>query len=152
MITNKKMNIILNQIHQLNRDTFPNVLSSILDSGFTKKNGCYFLNYFLALSSSIDLTSFEDEISAECFINSFHIDDYISENYLENAILFCNELIFRWKNVYNHNINVMIILDDEYILPVIKFHSLRNDKYWLNQDNLDSYSEPILCTTNIIDI
>lgn len=127
--------------------SLPSELSSWLDTGFVQKDGYTFL-IALAKSRPSNKHIF-DKTGVECFVNSFHIDDYVSERYLDHACLFCNSLLRKWAMKKNdQKLNVIISTDD--FGAVIKFHIKRQDEHWLNYD-LESYNEPVLETDKLID-
>ncbi len=130
--------------------SLPYQLNEIVEQGFVELDGCFLSKKLLSYNNSYTLDVFEDEISFECFVNSLHIEDYVSENYLSYSVIFCNSIIRRWSEDCVGYLNVIISLDDETLLPTIKFHLKRESVSWLDEDNLDSSIQAILVTTDEI--
>ena len=154
MIINSSMK---NQLEKINRSYFnglslPFDLSKIIEQGFTDKNHSVLSVYLLNYCGSVSQSNFEDEIAYECFVNSFHMEDYVENHFIEYSIFFTNELIKKWKKLRSEDLNVIISLDDESLLPKIKFHVKRYEQEWLAENELESYIQPILITTQTINI
>lgn len=130
--------------------TLPHELNEVVEQGFVELFSCFLSKKLLGYSGAIKPDSFEDEIALECFVNSIHIEDYVSENYFQHSIVFCNSMIKKWNEKHAGVINVIISLDDETLLPTIKFHLKRKDTSWLDEDNLDSSIQAVLVTTDEI--
>lgn len=154
MIINTSMKNQLEKINRtyLNRLSLPFYLSKIIEQGFTDKNHSVLSVYLLNYCGSVSYSNFEDEIAYECFVNSLHMEDYVKDHFIEYSIVFTNELIKKWKSLRPENLNVIISLDDESLLPKIKFHVKRYGREWLAENELESYIQPILITTQTINI
>ncbi|MBU3892796.1 hypothetical protein [Serratia rhizosphaerae] len=126
----------------------PHELDEIVSLGFLEVSGCFLSKKLFEYCKNNSLHNFEDEIAFECFVNSMHIDDYVSEKYLQYSIVFCNSIIKKWNESHYGKLNVIISLDDETLLPTVKFHSKRKGVSWLDEDNLELSIQPILVTTN----
>ncbi|PQQ35860.1 hypothetical protein C6H68_22620 [Photorhabdus luminescens] len=78
------------------------------------------------------------------------MEDYVNEKHFEYSIVFSNSVINKWNKDHADNLNFIISLDDETLLPTIKFHLRREGASWLNEDNLDSSIQAVLITTDEI--
>jgi hypothetical protein len=128
----------------------PYELNEIVEQGFVELFGCFLSRKLLAYFGSVTLDTFEDEIAFECFVNSIHIDDYVSEKYFQYSIVFCNLILKRWIENHSGYLNVIISLDDETLMPTIKFHLKREGVSWLDEDNINSSIQAVLITTDEI--
>lgn len=153
MLTNSLMDI---QLSKLTSDDvnleLPKKLNEIIEMGFLEKQNSFLSKRLLDYCTSVSRSSFDDEIAYECFVNSFHMEDYVDSSYLAYSIVFSNKLIGSWKFFRNKELNVIIALDDETFLPKIKFHVKRDNAEWLMENELESYIQPILITTEEIHI
>lgn len=123
--------------------SLPEELQLWIERGFTRSEGCVFLTALSNTNPGVNRLS--DKTGVECFVNSFHIDDYVSERYLDYACLFCNKILDKWTDSHEPEVlNVIISLDE--FGAVIKVHVKRNDESWLS-DNLDKYEEAVLETS-----
>jgi hypothetical protein len=117
-------------------------LVSLLEDGFIVQDGCVFLSAFFSSETSVTKNSFPDNTGFECFVNSFHIDDYVEDNYLENTMLFIEKLFLVWRLLdYKMDINVIVSLND--FGAVVRFHVIRECENWISSD-LEEYEEGIL--------
>lgn len=130
--------------------TLPHELNEIVGQGFVELFGCFLSKKLIGYCGAIKPDFFEDEIALECFVNSIHVEDYVSEKYFEYSIVFCNSIIKKWNESHSGFLNVIISLDDETLLPTIKFHLKRKGVSWLDEDNLDSSIQAVLVTTDEI--
>lgn len=126
----------------------PNELNSIIVNGFFECNGCYFSKKLMECCPSVSPEHFQDYVGFECFVNSFHIDDYVESHYLEYSVLFSNLLLKAWR-CFNcdRELNVIVLLNE--FGATIKFHLIRPDEVWLNE-NLEVYEDPVLITSEIM--
>lgn len=128
----------------------PYELNEVVEQGFVELSGCFLSKKLLAYCGAVTLDIFEDEIAFECFVNSIHIDDYVSEKYFQYSIFFCNSILKRWAENHGGYLNVIISLDDETLLPTIKFHLKREGVSWLDEENINSSIQAVLITTEEI--
>lgn len=125
--------------------SLPEELQLWVDCGFIRVDGCVFLAGLFKGNPGIN--NHFDKTGIECFVNSFHVDDYVSERYLDYSCLFCNEILSQWERNNDNKaeyLNVIISLDD--FGAVIKVHMKREGENWLNS-NLDKYEDAILETS-----
>ncbi|MNG65606.1 hypothetical protein D3C79_238740 [compost metagenome] len=126
----------------------PYELNEVVEQGFIELSGCFLSRKLLSYCNSVTPDIFEDEISFECFVNSIHIEDYVNEKYFQYSIVFCNSIIKKWNINHLDHLNVIISLDDETLLPTIKFHLKRKGVSWLDEDKIDSSIQAVLITTD----
>jgi len=124
-------------------------LNSILEKGFIFKDGCYFL---AAFSKNIRTSpgNFTDKTGHECFVNSFHLDDYIEDRYIEQAFQFAREIFRAWHQIEKHLILKCIIGQTDSGVN-IRFHVVRENEHWINEVEIDNFEEAIcILTSNAI--
>lgn len=117
-------------------------LHRIAQSGFEYVDGCYFIKLLSKISTNVALSDFPDKTGYECFINSVHIDDYVDNSYLEQGLLFVNEVFKSWKETKIDNNLVAILSLGEFGLNV-KFHVERKGEEWIS-DPIGEYKEGIM--------
>lgn len=125
-------------------------LNEIITQGFVELEGCFLSKKLFSYYKSSSPDVFEDEIAFECFVNSMHMEDYVNENHFEYSIIFGNHIIRRWNQQYDKKLNFIISLDDESLLPTIKFHLKRDGAYWISEDGLEESIQAVLITTDEI--
>lgn len=154
MLTNRLMRTQLVKINwtEIGKNSLTYELESIVSEGFIEICGCFLSKKLFSYCQSNSPDNFEDEISFECFVNSFHMDDYVNERHFEYSIIFSNSIIKKWNEIYVDKLNVIISLDDETLLPTIKFHLKRDGLSWLDEHNLDASIQAVLITTDEITI
>ncbi|AXF61878.1 hypothetical protein DVA43_21220 [Leclercia sp. W6] len=124
----------------------PKELCLWVEKGFVKQADCFFLAALFTVYPNDNYLM--DKTGVECFVNSFHIDDYVSERYLDYACLFCNTILNKWPLERNDKKLNMIVSMDEFG-AVVKFHVIRQGETWLS-NNLEKYEEAIFATTDVI--
>lgn len=124
----------------------PQELVLWVKKGFYKQNDCFFL---AALFNAYPNGKyFIDKTGVECFVNSFHVDDYVSERYLDYSCLFCNAIFNKWYSEGNsEKLNAIVSMDE--FGAVVKFHVIREGEEWLSHD-LETYEDAIFITNHII--
>ncbi|MBS9444379.1 MULTISPECIES: hypothetical protein [Photorhabdus] len=152
MLINKLMSVQLGMVHwdDIEEISLSSELNEIVTQGFVEMDGCFLSKKLLSYCQSNSPSNFEDEIAFECFVNSIHMEDYVNEKHFEYSIVFSNSVINKWNKDHADNLNFIISLDDETLLPTIKFHLRREGASWLNEDNLDSSIQAVLITTDEI--
>lgn len=136
---------MLQAIHKsMGRESFTDIrLYELLSSGFILMDDCYVLKKFYEGNKHIKASDFVDRTGYESFINSFHIDDYIEDDFLNQSI-FCAKLLFEeWKKL-STNVSLEVIIIETDFGFNIKFHSIRDNEIWINEDDLDKFSESIM--------
>lgn len=154
---NKKMAEEYNQVSLQGVELAPE-LKDIAESGFEEIRGRFYLRDLLPKveekeqeqdmdSHELDETPCQlppmDDIGAECFINSLHIDDYVQSDYFAQGILFAKEVLRKWK-LFNQKLELAVILsqshDESGIMRRdglgvnVKFYVRRDGDEWVFDD------------------
>ncbi|MET3213892.1 UNVERIFIED_ORG: hypothetical protein ABIC48_001635 [Burkholderia territorii] len=116
-------------------------LKSIADSGFDLLEGCYFLHSLLG-STNATRGSFTDCTGYECFVNSLHVEDYVSVVPLAQAVLLMKEVFMVW-NAMQRTLQLVAIISADEFSVVIKFHVQRPGEQWLS-DDIEGYDDPVM--------
>jgi len=117
-------------------------MTEMLDEGFVMIWDCIFLKALLKFDTNTSLQNFPDKTGYECFVNSIHTDEFVSDEHLIQACLFVESLFYKWKQFTDNETLEAIISDDEFG-TVIKFHLLRSGEFFLNED-LEGYEDAVL--------
>ncbi|WP_153074172.1 hypothetical protein [Paraburkholderia bonniea] len=128
-------------------DLLSSSLKKIANSGFKFESDCYFLCELVHNAKNVRKENFPDNTGYECFVNSIHIDDYVDENLLKQAILFVIEIFSSWNKLISDIALVAIVCVDE-LSVTVKFHVHRSNEIWLNP-NIDSYEDPIFSVKSL---
>lgn len=118
-------------------------LSNLFKGGLIVYNECVFLNSLFLSQKHIAQKDFIDQTAYECFINSIHVDDYITDNLFAQALLFVEKVIEEWMLLKKQN-NLEIILSKTDYGFNIKFHILRTGEDYLNIENINSFEEGLM--------
>ncbi len=137
----KMFDIFVQKIKSDNR--FSGSLSAILANGFSTQHGCYLLSAFYQNNLHISLDSFVDKTGYECFINSFHIDDFVDEDFFEQSVLFIDALLNKWR-ILNNDLVLNIILSKTDFGFNIRFHVHREGEEWINMNDLVFFEDALL--------
>jgi hypothetical protein len=119
-----------------------NELQMIVGMGLFQVDELVFLKKLYQIDTNVMADNFIDNTGYECFINSLHIDDYVNDNYLEQAIIFTNHIFKKFRLLEIKQTLVCIMSLDEIGLT-IKFHLSRENESFLNKD-LNGYEEAVL--------
>ena len=133
---------------QHNKNSLDTSLQQILNEGFLFMEECFFLRTFFPLCH-VQKSDFIDKTGYECFVNSFHTDDYVGNNHLQQSILFAEKLFEKWRNENRLEILKCIISKSEYG-AVVKFHIIRLGEEWIDESNIDKFEEPICILTSAL--
>lgn len=119
-------------------------LSEIIHDGLIIRNKCLlFKNLYKANNGHIKPYQFEDLTAYETFINGFSINDFCSNHYLRNGLLFLDELSNIIENRYP-NTPMELILCKSSRMVHFTMHTIRStDSPYLDCD-LEVYSEPTI--------
>ncbi|WP_417695732.1 hypothetical protein [Pseudomonas sp.] len=138
---NEKMRMDLKEVDRGGRQ-LPSSLSVFVARGITERAGCFFLAALVDKKTNAVEADFLDRTGWECFVNSIHVDDFATSDYLLNACLFVQSIFRAWKRRGYPGTFQAIISNDEYG-SVVKFHLLRNGESWVGSD-LEDYEDSIL--------
>jgi len=124
-------------------------LLELLASGVVIDDGCAFLAALQIRGGNSRLDSFPDRTGYECFINSIHIDDYVTSDFVLQACLFVEALFESWRGGEGTGCRKLqaIISCDEFG-AVVKFCLVRDGESWLS-DDLEKYEEGILVADSL---
>lgn len=142
MIFNNKMFSLFGNT-KLKTKTLNAKLLHLMKDGFINKNGCYFLDTLYKKNKHITQEDFIDKTGYECFINSFHVDDYVNKNYVEQGYLFLKNLFEMW-NLNNDALILIGLLSQTEFGANIKFYIKRKNEEWLKLQDVDEFEEPLL--------
>lgn len=117
-------------------------LLKILNQGFIQKDGCYFLKSFYEADTNVTQRNFIDKTGYEAFINSFHVDDYVEDNYFLQTILFVKMLSIYWGELTNQK-NIETIIAETSFGFNVRFHVVREGEIY-NDENLENYKEGVI--------
>ena len=119
-------------------------LASVLHDGMIFKGGCLFLkNLYEANKQHVNRNHFDDLTGVESFINGFIINDFCSDNYLKNSLLFIDGV----SNVINESfchIPTEIVLCKSYRYYHFMMHTIRATECPYLENDLESYIEPTI--------
>lgn len=143
---NRKMEALLTQLAMKglkgNADKMEN-FKSLIESSVIEIQGCFFLSAFVSEGHSSSNTLPLDATGEECFVNHFHIEDYIRNIKLSNDILF--HYGFRLAFIVleklkilrkKHDFNIIIAISKGSC--TVRFHKVRVNDQWLDP-NLENY-------------
>jgi hypothetical protein len=139
MQLNTLMSVSYVKTSNWNSLTPPKELKQLVHSGFIEVESCCFLKYLYHKETNVSPADFPDKTGLECFINSFHLEDYVEENWLPYALWVINQLFEKYANLFNHNLLTAIVTQDD-LSCTLRFHLKREEESWLDED-LDSYKE-----------
>jgi hypothetical protein len=123
--------------------TLHNSLHSIIAEGIVVKNDCLLMNYFYKRCTKVSLNAFIDKTGYECFVNSFHVDDYVKKYYLEQTFLFIDALVNEIKQIQlTLTIEIIVIQTDSGFK--IKMHMVRDHEFWIETASMPNLAEGIL--------
>ena len=123
-----------------------NELQCIIDTGIKRIDGYALSNAFIDPDHTLPDSDFlrkyfTDKTGYEVSFNSFHTEDYIQEDHLEQSILFVKKLFEKWNNEGHIEVlKCLVIKHKNTSDTVIKFHVVRSGEIW--EGNVDdNYSE-----------
>ena len=141
----REMNqIMISEIEHANTcaQQLPRELDQIVADGFLESDGCFLLRALAKRDTNTSLQDFPDRTGYECFVNSIHLDDYVSENCLILAFAFAEALLSAWRKSGRDEPLKLIISSDEFG-ALVKCHVVRPSESWLAPD-LERYEEAVL--------
>ncbi len=121
-------------------------LSSILEDGFLLAEGGVFLRRMYERKGNAERAMFPDLTGYECFVNHFHVEDYLGAKVIQAphpslayGIVFAKNLMERIRAKYR-GLRVRVILSVDSAGCAVRFHSVREGESWI-PNNLESYQE-----------
>lgn len=129
--------------HARGKDKLATTLNDLFVNGFIVMEDCLVLEKLGRRQPHIKLTDFVDKTGYECFVNSIHVDDYVTDNLFTQALLFIDKLISELR-ILKYSQNIAIIMSDTGFGFNIKFHVLRENASWVDINELHKFKEAIL--------
>lgn len=128
----------------LNADkVLDNELFSIFSQWFVEVEDSYFFKRFYEIQKDhIDKSNFIDKTGFECFVNSFHVDDYVKNDFLCQSLLFVRIVFDKWTITNNEMVLKCIISGTDDGIN-IRFHIQRANENWIIDDNIENFEEGI---------
>lgn len=124
-------------------ETLPPDLAEIVAAGFDESEEGVFLAAFQKHATTGQRKHFPDRSAYECFVNSFHVEDYADSDCLIYACLFLEKIFERWRAENRVGQIEGIISVDEDDDAVVRIHLLRTDEPCVRPD-LEGYKEAML--------
>jgi hypothetical protein len=137
----KMFDLILNQLKE-SRSINPELFDLVSD-GFIMRDDAYFLLRLYNKQPHMSRKDFIDKTGHECFINSFHIDDYAENDFFIQSLFFANQVLLNWKRLKN-NLTLQIIIGQTDFGFNIKFHVLRENEEWIKIDEVNNFDEALI--------
>lgn len=117
-------------------------LCDVLRKGFQFRDGCLFLTHFAHRAAIESIDAFPDRTGYECFVNSFHVDEFAEERFIDVARLFVDECFRSWSSeLLGVRYRAIVSGDDTDV--VVKIHCSRDGESWLS-DDLENCDEAVL--------
>lgn len=120
-------------------------LAGILSEDFNRRDGYVFIGALLKKCRIPTIEEVGDETGVEVFVNSFHTDDYIESDHLEQALAFSGELQKLWGDQSDRGSNVkltLVLAVTEFGVNVKLFQRRASQPYLA--DDINTYTQPIL--------
>ncbi|WP_431685546.1 hypothetical protein [Hahella sp. NBU794] len=137
MKLNKRMRALFDGLGEA-RINPPQTLDDIVAKRFVETNDGVLLAYFAKRRSNTSPGYFPDKTGFECFVNSFHIDDYVDKDFLAYSLFVVSSLK---ADIERYNLKTIVGIDDDG--GTVRFHVDRVGEEWLS-DDIEGYSEALL--------
>jgi len=123
-------------------------LDTIASDGIVAIDGCYLLRTEAEKSTNATISDFPDETGYECFINHIHIDDYMSEDLVNQSVGYASKVLRMWneQKLDGELISTIGLTKNECTNrdeAVVRFYHKRQNESWLS-DDLDVYDAAVL--------
>jgi len=152
--TDQRMEAYYDEVPAENLDdpkALPQKLLAVLNAGFVEKDQCVFLAQ-LKKSVQVQRPDFSNRTGYECFVNHLHMEDYLENGGLPpletlgRGLAFAQELKERLSALGGLR-HFRIIVACNGSTCTVRFHTLRHDEEWLDQDvDTLSYATAVLET------
>ena len=153
MKKNRRMGALCNDVKSKSLDdpkSLNRKLAELLDSGFTRADGCVLHAAQEKLRGNATLEDFPDRTGYECFVNHIHVEDYLDGSDIFGQVARLGQGIAFGYNLkeklssFSANESFRVIVSSDESSCSVRFHVIRNGEEWLSSD-LDSYeNEAIL--------
>lgn len=140
IIMNDKMAAALKK--EARCDSLPSELAEMVGEGFVTQDGSLLLRSLSRINTNVALTDFPDRTGYECFINSIHVDDFVSGDYLAIACLLIETFFHEWRR-YGQPGVIRAILSCDDLGAVVKIHLARPGEDVV-AENIEGYEDAIL--------
>jgi hypothetical protein len=128
-------------------ESLPSGLSEIVLQGFCERSGCTFLMALVPIKTNVSIDDFQDKTGCECFFNSVHIDDYVSDDYLICAFLLVDSVFSAWRQRGVKD-KLMAVVSSDGLGVLVKFYVEREGEAWLSGD-LEGYEQSVLVADSV---
>jgi hypothetical protein len=123
-------------------------LDAIANDGLVVIDECYLLSKEAHNTINVAINDFPDKTGYECFINHIHIDDYVSEDLVNQSISYASKVLHKWNEQQFDGELISIIGFDEDECSkkrgaVVRFHYRRQNESWL-ADDLDGFDQAVM--------
>ncbi|HOZ68408.1 MAG TPA: hypothetical protein PK328_03560 [Chitinophagaceae bacterium] len=123
-------------------------MSDILSQWFVEVEGSYFFKILYEKQKGhLDKSNFIDKTGFECFVNSFHVDDYTSKEFLEQSLLFAQLVFEKWL-ITNKELILKCIISETNTGVNIRFHIQRTNENWILDNDLENFEEGVFIMTS----
>jgi hypothetical protein len=123
-------------------------LDAIINDGIVVIDDCYLLSREANANTHVTINDFPDKTEYECFINHIHIDDYVSEDLVNQSISYASKVFHKWNEQQFNGELISIIAFNEIECSkkpgaTVRFHHRRQNESWL-ADDLDGFDDAVL--------
>jgi hypothetical protein len=122
-------------------------LDRIVNDGIVAVDGCYLLRTEAEQNTHANMSGFSDRTGYECFINHIHIDDYVSDDLVNQSIRYASKVLHKWnEQKFEGDLVSVVVLNknlDSDGATVRFYHKRENEPSWLS-DDLDGTDDAIL--------
>ncbi|CAM4183014.1 hypothetical protein [Bordetella muralis] len=125
-------------------------LSQIIQSGFSKKNGCYFFENYASkleeMGPDMIRSRFGDLTGYEVSFNTIHIDDFSEELTLSIGLAFSREFLKSWAKWADVPCKLVVASNDgEFGEDTsFRFYVPREDEVYMDYSNISGFDEAII--------
>lgn len=117
-------------------------LDQIIERGIVPIDGCFLLGESVKGRTNATTKDFPDRTGYECFINHIHVEDYVSDDLVNQTISFARKVLKKWDHQkHGGELNAIIVFDDD--SATVRFHLRRPKESWLSED-IDGYKQAVL--------
>lgn len=141
-IFNEKMYNLFKTLQFSESNLHENLLG-IIASGFLNVDGCYVISALLKNCQSIGERDFVDKTGYECFVNSIHIDDYVDDEFLQQAFLMVEKGFEVW-NAQNKSLPLVGLVSKTDFGANVKFYLQRPNEVYINSNEVDKFEDAIM--------
>lgn len=146
-VLNKKMLYLFRELDWKDKK-LDKKLYELVSDGFVLIDECVLLRSFYEHQRHVKRQDFQDDVAYECFINSFHVDDYIESDFMVQGFLLIDEVFKIWNKKELPSVLKAIISQTEFGANV-KFHLMRANVNWIQETEVEKFDEPILISESI---